>query len=784
MTPDDAEAPSRSAVHSGRREDGRFLRGTARYLADQLESTDTTMVHVIRSEIAHGWLRSVEAIGSLGDCELLGPETFEGFPGIVPIVWSLGDQTQHSSAMFDRDIRYVGQPIALLIGPDAASLADAAEQIEVDIDFRPVVADIDAALAEGAPKLHVDRADNILATFTSGDDRAEVMARIEQSTHREEFDFRIGRLAGSPLEPRGIVAEVVDDRVVVWTSTQAPHAVRDALASVLGWKRDRIRVVVPDVGGGFGVKDHAHDDELMVVVAAVVTGRRLGWSESRTESLSVTTQARDERFHVIVGFEPDGHLTALWAEGDRNAGAHFAIFGGGPMFACLGILPGPYAWDQVGGEGRLVATNQIPTAAYRGFGQTQGTFLRERVIDIVATQLGLDPVDVRLTNMIRPDEQPYATRTGLMYDGGDYAETLVRARAAAANWPAPPDDGRCWGVGYATYVQMSGVGPSVVNEAIGLAIGGYETAELTMDPEGMVEVRVGTVPHGQGHETTFPRLVAERLGIDESMVRLARSDTDRSPYSPYGTAASRSMAVGGAAIVQAATALADDLRALAAHHLEANPADIELSGGVASVRGSEGAAGSNVSVVELAGRSWRGLGLPPGAEPGLARRRAYDPQNCTFGFGSHVCRVAVDPDTGATTIDRYHVVQDCGNVIDHTIVAGQTHGAIAQGAGAALLEEVVFSDQGTPLSSNFMSYLIPGSGFLPDIDIEHTYTPAPTTPGGMKGIGEGGTNGSFAAVVNAIADACPEVGRRLTTTPVSPQRLWQLLAEARPASES
>ncbi len=759
----------------GRREDPRFLRGSARYVADLAGAS--AVVHVIRSESASGVLQSVRSIGSLGSCELLGPEQFEAVPGRVPIVWILGDQSHTSSAVLDRRIRYVGQPVALLIGPDAASVADAAELIEVTIEDRTTVASTSAAVAPTAPQLHDDRSGNTLATFLAGDSRSDVMERVEASTHQRSLDFDIGRLAGAPMEPRGLIAEVVDERLIVWTSTQAPHAVRDALASVLGWERSRIQVVVPDVGGGFGVKDHPHDDELLVCVAAVATGRRLSWTETRSESLTVTTQARDERIRVTAGFEADGRLTGLWADAERNAGAHFAIFGGGPLFSCLGMLPGPYEWDVLGGEGTLIATNQVPTAAYRGFGQTQACFIRERTIDIIADQLGLDPVDVRIRNMIPPEAQPYSTRTGITYDGGDYGETLTRARQAAHRWPEPPQDGRRWGVGYATYVQMSGVGPSAVNEMIGLTIGGYETAELTMDPDGKVEIQVGTVPHGQGHETTFPRLAAEVLGLPESDVRLARSDTDRSPYSPYGTAASRSMAVGGAAIIQASMALADDIRRLAAHHLEAEADDIELVGGMAKVRGSGAARQAEVAIRELAARSWRGVGLPDGVEPGLARRRAYDPDNSTFGFGTHVCRVGVDTDTGAVTIDRYAVVQDCGTVVDPTIVAGQTHGAIAQGAGAALLEEVIVNDDGIPQTGSFLFYLIPGTSFLPEIEIEHTVTPSPHTPGGMKGIGEGGTNGSFAAVVNAVANALPEVADLLTTTPVTPQRLWQLLQD-------
>ncbi|MEM7341737.1 MAG: molybdopterin cofactor-binding domain-containing protein, partial [Actinomycetota bacterium] len=491
----------------------------------------------------------------------------------------------------------------------------------------------------------------------------------------------------------------------------------------------------------------------------------------RSESLTVTTQARDERHHARLGLDTDGRFTALTIDSVRNGGAHFAIFGGGPLFSCLGMAPGPYDITRYGARGRVVATTTVPTAAYRGFGQTQAAFIRERLIDDAARQLDVDPVELRRRNLVRPDQQPFTNRAGITYDNGDYAATLDAAHKAADAWPAPPDDGRCYGVGYATYVQMAGLGPSTINSLIGLSIGGFETAALAVDPGGDVEIVVGTVPHGQGHATSFARIVADRLGIDRARIRLAPPDTDRSPFSLYGTAASRSMAVGGAALVQAADRVADQLRALAADELEAAEVDIELVDGTARVRGGGGA----VDIDTLARRAWQGRGLPAGLEPGLHARVSYDPPSCTFSFGTHVCRVAVDPDTGRVQIDRYHVVQDCGTVIDAAIVEGQTHGAIAQGATASVLEEVVVDDRANPLTGTLVSYLVPGPDFLPAITIEQQHTPSPYTPGGMKGIGEGGTNGAYAAVANAIAAAIPDAAADLTATPFSPQRIWNAL---------
>ncbi|MEO1063911.1 MAG: molybdopterin cofactor-binding domain-containing protein, partial [Actinomycetota bacterium] len=572
--------------------------------------------------------------------------------------------------------------------------------------------------------------------------------------------------AGVPMEPRGIAVDPTGSLSVV-TSTQAPHAVRDQVAALLGRPRHTIRVAAPAVGGGFGIKDHPHDDELMIVVAALHLGRALHWVESRRESLLASCQARGEIHEVTVGFDRDGLLRALWVDAVRDAGAHLAIFGGGPLFAGLGLLPGPYRWERYGARGRCVATNRVPTAAYRGFGQTQAAFVRERVVDLVAAELDADPVALRERNMVTADAQPWAFGTGLVSDNGDWPRALRSAADAVETWPEPPDDGRRRGVGFCSYVQMAGLGPSAANAAIGLSIGGFESAGVRMEPDGTVRVTTGVTPHGQGQETSFAQLVADRLGVDIDRIDLLHSDTDHTPYSAYGTAASRSMAVGGAALVEAADELATQLRELAAHRLEADPHDLELVDGWARVRGGGGA----LALDDLAETAWRGIELPPGTRPGLSASSTYDPPSCTFSYGTHACRVAVDPDTGAVEIERYVVAMDCGTVVNPMIVEGQVHGGVAQGAAAALLEEAVVDEAGQPLSSTLLDYLVPDATFLPPIELERFEIPSPHTPGGMKGMGEGGTNGSFACVVNAVAAALPEIAGEIVRTPTSPERI-------------
>jgi carbon-monoxide dehydrogenase large subunit len=734
-----------------------LLDGRARYVAD-LDAPGTGHVVVVRSAVAHGTLRGVRFDGHPpAGVTLLGPADFAD-AGQLRVVWHLGDQAQSSTPAFDHHVRYAGQEVALVVADDETAAMDAAQQVVVDIEPLPAVTTTDHPTGE------------VLSSFAVGDDAAVVERALAASDHVLRTTMRVGRLAGAPMEGRGVHVTLDGDRVVVHTSTQAPHAVRDAIAAATGWPFDRIRVVAPAVGGGFGVKDHLYEDELLVVLAAVQLGRPLRYIESRAESLTVTAQARDERHEIEVGYDDDGRLRALRVRAVRNAGAHFSIFGAGPLFAGLGMMPGPYRWEHYRGEGVAIATNTAPTGAYRGFGQTQAAFVRERAVDLVAARLRRDPAELRAANLVTRDEQPWTTRTHMTFDDGDYPRVLADAVAVAANWPSPPADGRRRGIGHCCYVQLAGVGPSTVNEMIGLDVGGYETATVRFERDGTVRLLTGVSPHGQGHETSFAQLVADRLGVRPERVQLRHSDTDETPYSAYGTAASRSLAVGGGAAVVAATRVADKLRAVAAELLEANPADIDLADDRASVRGG----GGSVPIVAVAQRAWQGFRLPDGLTPGLEETVVYDPVSATFSYGAHVCRVAVDTDTGAVEIEQYAVVNDCGVVVNPTIVEGQLHGGIAQGAAAALLEEVVYDADGQCRTAAFTDYLVPDTTFLPAITVHHVETPSPFTPGGMKGMGEGGTNGSFACVANAIGQALPEIADALVSTPFSPERLWRL----------
>ena len=747
--------------------DAKLLAGRTRFV-DDLDLPGMLHAAVLRSHVAHGLLTGLDVPAT--DATFLGPEDFDHLRSL-PVLWHLGDQWQLETPVVDRHVRYVGQPLGLAVAPTRAEAEDVLEQIIVEIDELPAVVDAADALAPDAPLLYPDRGTNRLCTFDAGDEESHAESVLAAADHVLRTTIATPRLSGSPIETRGIVVDPTADQLTVWSSNQGPHAIRDAICDVLGLPQPTVRVITPAVGGGFGLKDHAYEDELMVVAAAIRLGRPIKWIEDRSEAMVATTHARDERFDVAVGYDDDGRLRALSVTGTRNTGAQFSIFGAGPLFSMAGMVPGPYRWDAVRVVGHLVATNRTPLGAYRGFGQTQAALVRERSVDLVAAALGRDPVDLRLQNMLGPDELPHTTPTFLTYDNGDYPTALRRARELATAWPSSDDDGRRRGVGYAFYVQLAGLANSSVNESIGLLIGGFETTTVEMLHDGSVRVTSGISPHGQGLETTIAQIVADRLGVDLERVELVTGDTASTPYSAYGTAASRSLPLGGGAAVLAADQVAEQLRAVAAEMLEAAPEDVVLIAGRAQVAGTV----IGVPISDVARRAWRGYRLPAGMSPGLRATAAYDPPSGTFSYAAHVCRVAVDPETGLVDVERYAVVHDCGTIVNPTIVEGQIHGGIAQGLGSTLLEQVMYNDHGQPLTTTFMDYLLPAQASIPDVTIEHMETPSPYTPGGMKGMGEGGTNGAMACVANAVSAALPEIADQLGSLPLSPQVIWEAL---------
>jgi len=761
--------------------DAPLLAGRATFVDD---ITPPGLLHaaVVRSPVAHAVLRGLSVPDG---ATVFGPEAFSGLAP-QPVAWVLEDQWQRHTPVFDAHVRYVGQPLAVVVAASRYEAEDVADDVELDLEELEPVVEIGAALAPDAPLLYPERNSNVLARFQSGSSASETERVFAAAQRTLRGTITTPRLSGAPIECRGIIVRPEDERLTVWTSGQAAHVVRDSVCEVFGLRQHRVRVIIPAVGGAFGLKDHTYEDELMVVAAALALRRPVKWIEDRTESLLATTHARDEELDFEVAFDDDGTLRAIRVDARRNTGAHFAIFGGGPLFTMGGTLPGPYTWDAVRTVGTVVATNRTPSGAYRGFGQTQSALVRERAVDLVARALGRDPVDLRLHNMLQPGQLPHTTATMLTYDSGDYPAALRRVREMASAWRvdgapvvagAMCADGRRRGIGYAFYVQMTGIANSTTNEIVGLSIGGYETAVVTMEQDGAVRVRSGVSPHGQGLETTLAQVVADQLGVTVEAVEITFNDTDHTPYSPYGTAASRSMTVGGAAARLAADEVSAKICRIAADMLEAAAEDIRLIDGRAVVAGTE----IGIEIGQVARRAWQGFRLPPGDHPGLTATATYDPPQTVFSDAAHACLVAVDPETGFVDVERYAVVHDCGTVVNPTVVEGQIHGGVAQGLGSTLLEAIRHNSDGQPLTSTFLDYVLPASCNMPDIEIEHMETPSPITPGGMKGMGEGGTNGAMVCVLNAVSAALPEIAERLDRLPLTPSVVWHALHDPRPA---
>lgn len=758
--------------------DPRLLRGEGRYV-DDVHLAGMVHATVLRSPVAHGDVRSFDATGT--DALLvLGPDEIAAATRPLDCVWLAEGQRQTSVPLGERRVRYVGQPIGLVVAASRPAAEDAAEMVVVDYDELPTVSDQEEALAAGAPLLHPDWGTNVAAEFTVGDDRETVEAAMARAARVVERRLVIPRIVPSPMETRGVVASWDANlrELTFWSSTQTPHHVRDHLALSLGLAADQVRVIAPDLGGGFGSKEHLYPDEVLVALAAMRLGRPVKWIEDRVEHFTATMHARDAIHYARLGMDDDGRFVVIASDVVGNLGAHPSNVGTGPFRISGTMLPGPYRFASAGVTIRGVLTNTTPTGAYRGFGMQEAAWVRERLVDEAARELGIDPVELRLLNMLGEDELPHTTPTFQEYDSGDYAEGLrgVRELVAKSDLPVTADGGRIRrGVGYASQVEFTGLGPSPVQKIVGFHLGGFETGVVRIDPDGSVIVSSGVMGMGQGIETTLAQIAAERLGVPIEKVRVALGDTKIAPYSASGSIASRSMTVGGGAVTRASIALSDKMRRIAAHQMEADPDDVELVEGVFRVKGVPG---TGTGFDDVAAKAWLGWDLPPGEDPGLEVKDIHDPSNISYSYSSHAAAVAVDLDTGKVDIEGYWVTHDVGTVINPMIVDGQVMGGVAQGIGIALYEKMTYGENAQPTTTSFLDYLVPLSGDVPDLVIGHTEHPAPHIPGGMKGAGEGGTIPAPATVANAVAAAVPEIAGELLETPLSPGRMWELLHEA------
>jgi carbon-monoxide dehydrogenase large subunit len=768
-----------------RREDPKLVTGHGSYV-DDLRQVGMVYMAVVRSSQAHANIKSIDitdASKAPGVIAIYAARDFKTvLSGGLPVTESLIADKKYVPNQFpiaDTEVVYFGEPVAVVLADERYQAQDAAEQVQVEYEPLPVVVDFEKAMQKGSDKAHSDGPDNIAwdVNFPGGDIDA-AFKEADVTIKERIIQQRVFPLS---IEPRTVIANYVPfaNQLTLWTSSQVPHFVRIFLCFGLGMPESQIRVISPDVGGGFGSKLRPYPEEYLASAASKLSGRPVKWVEGRTENLQATTHGRGHIFDIEVAAKRDGTLLGLKVTNLSDNGAYIGVFGALQSSLALLLAPGCYKWKAFHGRTVGILTNKMSTDPYRGAGRPEAAHLVERGIDLVALELNMDPAEVRRKNFAT--DFPFTNPLGMVYDSGDYAKSLDRAMemvgydALRRRQKELRKQGRYLGIGLSTYVEICGVGPSAATDHVSGSVSLVESSVVRVHPTGSVTVAVGTHSHGQGHETTFAQIVADSLGVPYETVEIHHGDTNDTPFG-YGTYGSRSLAVGGVSIYKSCQKVVDKARKIAAHMLEAADADVVFDQGRFHVRGSPDRAKTMGEVAFRAHQS----GLPEGMEEGLEAVTYFDPPNFTWPFGAHICVVEVDAETGAVEIQKYVAVDDCGNVINPMIVDGQIEGGVAQGIGQALFEEVVYDEQtGVLRTGTLLDYSIPGIGEIPWLDLDHTITPSPTNELGVKGVGEAGTIAASAAVINAICDALSPFGIKHVDMPASPDRLWKQIKEAR-----
>ncbi len=771
-----------------RNEDRRHLVGAGSFVAD-IFLPRMQDVAFVRSPDAHGRLTQVKLPAGIDPGRVWTAVDLEG--KARPIVANAANPDFRTSeyVVLARDkVRFVGEPIAMVVAPTRAEAEDLADDVLIDIEPLPAVVSASAALAPSAPLIHEQWADNRFLEVSA--DLGDIDAARRSADLTIARRFRMGRQSGVPLETRGCVAHLDSrvDQLVLYSSTQFPHVIRSILAQQLGIEERRLRVIAPDVGGGFGIKNNLYPEEIALCALALEVGHPVRWIEDRWEHLVASAQAREHDYEMTAHVRADGELLGVEARIVVDAGAYSVWPWTAAMEAGMssGMIPGPYRLRNYRFDAITVATNKAPLGPYRGVARPGACFAIERLIDEVAHEVGLEPKDVRVRNMVRPEEFPYTSITGKIYDSGDYpasvaaAARLIDHDAVRRRQVGDGDRPRRVGVGYASYTEQTAHGQAEWASRGLPVVFGFESVTVTVDPSGGVTLKAGIQSHGQGLETTLAQVAAEVLDVDPHQVTVLHGDTEIAPYG-MGTFASRSIVMAGGATHRACEALAVKLRAIGGHLLGCDPAQTELVGG--AVRGPTG----SVSVAEIADAAYLHMErLPRTIDPCLEVTHRYRPEieTGTFSYATHAAVVEVELETGEVRILDYAVVEDCGRVVNPMIVHGQTHGGVAQGIGTALWEESTYGDDGQPTATTFMDYLLPGATEVPDIKIEHLETRSPFTVLGMKGMGEGGAIAPPAAIANAVTDALRDLGVSVDRTPLTPVRVWEALDAARGAARS
>jgi aerobic carbon-monoxide dehydrogenase large subunit len=773
-------------------EDRRFLLGQGRFVAD-IDLPGALYCAIVRSPHAHARIRKIDtaaastapgvaavftgvdmaADGVAAMRPLWIIRSRDGTPMMQPPRYALARET----------VRHNGEPVAIVIAETLAQAQDASELIGVDYEPLPAVADVRAALVPGAPQLHQAAPGNVCFRWARGDEAA-VRKAFETAPHKIALDLVNNRLVGCAIEPRAVIATIdpSTDRLTLYTSTQAPHHIRQQVTEQLGISESELRVISPDVGGGFGYKGKIYPEEGLIAWAARRLRRPVRWTATRAESFVADNQARDHFTHAELALDGEGHFLALHVQTHAALGAYLSTFGANiPSAIYTGLFAGPYRTPAIFVEVTGVFTNTTQTDAYRGAGRPEACYVLERLADTAADKLNLDRAEIRRRNFIPPSAMPYKTPIGPTYDCGDFPKIFARALEVAdyagfANRRAEAARrGRLRGIGMACYVESSGVAPSRFAGMLGARIGFYEAAAIRIGPDGAVRAALGTHNHGQGHATTFAQIIASRLGMSVDKIDIIEGDTADVPQGT-GTFGSRSIAIGGSAVDRAADKIVAKGKLIAAHLLEAAPGDIEFADGAFAVAGTD----RRITFAEVARAASVAHNLPPDMEPGLQDTAVYDPPNFAFSNGAHVCEIEIDPDTGKIAIVGLWAVDDVGTVINPIIVEGQVHGGLAQGLGQALLENCVYDDSGQLVAGSFMDYAIARADDLPDFVTECDESqPCTHNPLGAKGCGEAGSIGSPAALVGAALDALAPLGVTDLVMPLTSEQVWRRIREAR-----
>jgi aerobic carbon-monoxide dehydrogenase large subunit len=766
-----------------RKEDKRFITGKGRYV-DDIKLMGMTYAHFVRSPHAHAKVKNIDIAAAEAMpgviAVLIGQQLVDDKVGNLICGWAItskdGSPMKMGAwpAMAPETVRFVGQAVAVVIADSKNRARDAAEAVVVDYEELPAVADIPSALKAGAVQLHPEAPGNVVYDWSIGDEAA-VSAAFSKAANVVKLDLTNNRLAPNAMEPRAAIADydTAEEHYTLYTTSQNPHVARLVLSAFYNIAPEhKLRVIAPDVGGGFGSKIFIYPEEMVALWASKKVGRPVKWTGDRTEAFLTDAHGRDHISHAEMAFDANNRILGLRVKTHANFGAYMSLFSSSvPTYLYATLLSGQYDIPAIYAEVMGVYTNTTPVDAYRGAGRPEASYLIERMMETAARQLKVDPAELRRKNFIT--QFPHQTPVIMAYDTGDFNASLDAALKAidytgfADRKAKAKADGKLRGIGFSCYIEACGIAPSKAVGSLGAGVGLWESAEVRVNPVGTIEVLTGSHSHGQGHETTFCQLIAERLGVPISQVQIVHGDTDKVQFG-MGTYGSRSAAVGLSAIFKAMEKVEAKAKKIAAHQLEASEGDIVIENGEFKVTGTD----KSIAFPMVALAAYTAHNLPDGMEPGLKESAFYDPTNFTFPAGSYICELEVDAKTGKTSFINFVAADDFGRLINPMIVEGQVHGGLVQGIGQALLEHAVYDGNGQPITASFMDYAMPRADDVPSFKLSHTTTLCPGNPLGVKGCGEAGAIGASAAVINAITDA---IGHNNLAMPATPDRVWHAI---------